>query len=129
MLSVVVFAGCDSLRLMRYIGSYAGTLKVKPVGSPVAMDGTWQFTVSKGGNLTGKCAVKGSTTVYTITGTVRSDGSFSGSWEMTIGTVPVKILFAGTIAGEVVTGEIKMAEMKIGTLEGKKVSILEELMP
>lgn len=129
MLSVVVFAGCDNLRLMRYIGAYAGTLKVKPVGSLVDLEGSWQFTVVAGGRFTGKCLIKGHTNVYDVTGSVNSDGSFSGSWDMPLGSLSLKFSFVGTISNKTVTGKIKTGEAEIGTLEGKKVSVLEQLIP
>ena len=127
MLSVLVFAGCDSFRLARYIGPYTGTFKLKL--KDVDHAGTWQFTVNKGGSFTGKCLIKGITQVHDITGSVNPDGSFTGSWEMNTGSTSTAISFTGKIVNKTVTGEIKIGPLSIGNLEGKKVSVLEQLLP
>ena len=91
--------------------------------------GTWQFTVNKGGSFTGKCLIKGITQVHDITGSVNPDGSFKGSWEMNTGSTSTAISFTGKIVNKTVTGEIKIGPLSIGNLEGKKVSVLEQLLP
>lgn len=128
MLSVLVFAGCGTLRLLRYVGFYKGTVKLKPSGSSVELNGKWQFEVKKSGSLTGRCLIEGM--LYdNITGVVNADGSFTGSWQMKLNDLPVSISFTGNIEKKDVTGTIKIGELKVGTLEGKKVSVLEQLLP